>query len=388
VSETYRRISTELLPLLHELRRFSSTRELRDSREYRSVESVVHEVLTTPDIGSYATKEAPEKKHYRVVAWNLERGIELDGQIEALRDHPYLSSADLWLLTETDVGMARSGNRAVAQELALSLGLHYAFAPCYLNLAKGAGVERGAFGENSLGLHGNAVLSRYPLGRVQVVQLQNGKDKMAGREKRLGSQTALAVDVNFPDRPLTAVAVHLDAQSRQQHRRDQMSDVLQSLDGGPAIIGGDWNTTTHNSSHAFYAIMGYWLRVFMGIDRSIEHYLHPYRWFERDLFDMLEDQGFDFRSCNALGEHTMSYDVDDVKTRENLGEWVPGWCFAFIRWALRNHAGRCPLRVDWFATRGVGVESPVVVHDVREDRPRPLSDHDAIGVEIRTGDSR
>ncbi len=139
---------------------------------------------------------------------------------------------------------------------------------------------------------------------------------MAGREKRLGSQAALAVEVLFPGQPLTAVAVHLDAQSRQSHRRDQIRDVLKALEGsGPALLGGDWNTTTHNSSRAFYAIMGYWLRVFLGVDRSIEHYLHPYRWFEKELFASLAAGGFDYREANVLGEHTMSYDVTCGKTR-------------------------------------------------------------------------
>jgi hypothetical protein len=129
--------------------------------------------------------------------------------------------------------------------------------------------------------------------------------------------------------------------------------------------------------------MGYWLRVFLGIDRAIAHYLHPYRWFERELFESLEAHGFDYRGPNVLGERTMSYDVSCGKTRENLGEWIPGWCFAFIRWALRNHEGRCPLKVDWFATRGLTVSSPVVIHELREGRQTPLSDHDAIGVELR-----
>ena len=99
----------------------------------------------------------------------------------------------------------------------------------------------------------------------------------------------------------------------------------------PARTAGDWNTTTHNSSRAFHAIMGYWLRVFLGIDRSIEHYLHPYRWFERELFESLTAHGFEYRESNVLGERTMSYDVSCGKTRDNLGEWIPGWCFAFIR---------------------------------------------------------
>jgi endonuclease/exonuclease/phosphatase family metal-dependent hydrolase len=381
--DRYQTIRTKLRPHFGELARCRSSEELFRHPLYHELGPVVQMVLTTPDLASFAERAPAAKPRYRVVAWNLERGIELDGQLEAMRSHPYLREADLFLLTETDVGMARSGNRDVARTLARELGLHYAFAPCYLNLSKGSGREYDAAGTNELGVHGNAVLSRYPLGPARVITLKNGKDKMAGREKRLGSQAALAVEVELPGAPLTAVAVHLDAQSRQIHRRDQIRAVLDALEGeGPAIVGGDWNTTTHNSSRAFHAIMGYWLRVFLGIDRSIRHYLHPDRWFERELFESLTERGFDYRTCNVLGERTMSYDVTCGKTRDNLGEWIPNWCFAFIQWALRNHEGRCPLKVDWFATRGLRVAEPLVIHELREGRDVPLSDHDAIGVEI------
>jgi hypothetical protein len=259
-----------------------------------------------------------------------------------------------------------------------------AFVACYLNLAKCAGVENDSAGENELGLHGNAILSRYPIRRVRPVHLRNGKDKMAGREKRLGRQTALVAEIEFPNFTTAAVSVHLDAQSSQRHRRDQMSDILDALpENSPAIIGGDWNTTTYNSSRAFRAIMGFWLRVFMGVDNVIDnHYMHPYHRFEKELFGLLESRGFDYRRCNRLGERTTSYDVDDVKTYKNLREWVPAWCFAFIRWALRNHDGKCPFKIDWFATRGIDAADPVVLHTFREGRAQPLSDHDAIGVDL------
>jgi hypothetical protein len=64
---------------------------------------------------------------------------------------------------------------------------------------------------------------------------------------------------------------------------------------------------------------------------------------------------------------------------------VPAWCFAFIRWALRNHDGKCPLKIDWFATRGLTARNPVVLHEFREGRKQPLSDHDAIGIDILAG---
>jgi endonuclease/exonuclease/phosphatase family metal-dependent hydrolase len=387
--EIYRLIREEISPAFPLLTTCRSTVELLVHPAYRKIAPAVERVLECPEAGDFSREPAPARPSYRLLAWNLERGIQFDGQLEALRSHEYLRSCDVLLLTETDVGMARSGNRRVAQEIAEALGMHYAFAPCYLNLAKGAGVEWDVEDHNDLGLHGNAILSRYPLQNIRPVHLKNGKDKMAGREKRLGRQTALVADVVFPDGALTAVSVHLDAQSSQRHRRDQMRDVLDALPPGvPAVIGGDWNTTTYNSSRAFHAIMGFWLRVFMGVDNVIDnHYLHPYNWFEKELFALIEDHGFDYRRCNRLGEHTTSYDVEDVKTHKNLREWVPGWCFAFIRWALRNHCGKCPLKIDWFATRGVDAADPVILHEFRENRAVPLSDHDAIGVDIITAAS-
>ncbi|HWQ53794.1 MAG TPA: endonuclease/exonuclease/phosphatase family protein [Bryobacteraceae bacterium] len=367
-----------LLECFPELALCRSTAELEAHPVYRKLRPDFEKVLGTIDTGDFTRAAAPPRERYRVAAWNIERGMEFPGQLEALRTHPYLRECDVLLLTEADLGMARSGNRDVAQELARGLGMHYAFAPCYLNLAKGCGVERDVPGENALGLHGNAVLSRYPITAVRAIRLHNGVDKMARREKRIGRQSALAADIDFPNLRLTAVSVHLDAQSTQRHRRDQMADVIAGLDlHRPVLLGGDWNTSTYNSSTALHAILGYSLRVLIGVDHVIRnHYLHPYRHFERGLFSLLEKHGFDYRSANVSGEPTGCYDIADTKARRNLGEWVPGWCFAFIRWALRNHGGRCPLKLDWLAARGLRTDKPTVIHGLG------LSDHDPIGVEI------
>ncbi len=351
---------------------------------FREVRPLAERVLGTTEAGSFLASRAPSKPSYRLVAWNLERGIEYEGQLEALRDHPYLASADVYLLTETDVGMARSGNRNIARDLARNLGLEYAFAPCYLNLAKGAGVENEIAGENDLGLHGNAVLSRFPIRNPRAIALGNGRDKMRGREKRIGQQVAAAAEIALPGLDLTVCSVHLDAQSSQRHRRDQMRAVLDGLPAqGPAVIGGDWNTTTFDSSSARSAIVGFWVRVLLGARNTIRnHFLRPYAYFERDLFRLLEEREFDWRDANILDERTTSYDAEDAKTHDNLREWVPEWCFDFIRWALREFDGKCPLKIDWFAIRGARATAPVVLHDVREGRVPPLSDHDAIGIDV------
>ena len=395
-------VRERIAPHLPALAACRNSAELWGLDLYRTLEPDIRRVLDTPECGAgpwpgcpLGRGSQPARPYYRFIAWNIERGAQFEGQLEALRTHPCLREADVLLLTETDAGMVRSGNRNVARDLARALGMHYAFVPCYLNLTKGSGIEQDLPGSNDLGLHGNALLSRYPLANVRPIFLENGVDIMASREKRIGRQAAVAADIRFPNATVTAVSVHLDAQSTQRHRYLQLRDVLDNLDTGLShdrkgvVIGGDWNTSTYNSSRALHAILGFWLRVMMGVDNVIRnHYLHPYRRFERDLFGLLEERGFDYRECNRLGEQTFSYDVEDLRATRALGDWVPGWCFHFIRWSLRNHGGRCPVKLDWFATRGVRCRNPVVIHDVREGRAAPLSDHDAIGVDVLAAGER
>jgi endonuclease/exonuclease/phosphatase family metal-dependent hydrolase len=364
----------------------------RDSRQlaahprYRELQREIGIALETPQTGDFRRAHSPAKDRYRFVAWNIERGTQLVRQLESLRTNAFLQDADVILLIESDVGMARSGNVDVARTMARELGFAYAFIPCYLSLVKGSGVERHVEGENEVGLHGNAILSRYPIANIRRVELENGIDKIASREKRLGCQTALAATIEFPQQRVAAVSTHLCAQSSQRHRMEQMRQILDILPEGPAIIGGDWNTSTYNSSRAVHAILGFWLRVLMGVDHVIRnHYLHPERLFERELFDMLEHRSFDYRSCNVMGAHTVRYDMRDARADGSLREWVPDWCFRFIYWSLRNHNGQCPLKLDWFATRGVRAENPVVLHEPRDGSQIPLSDHDAIGVDVRLG---
>ena len=378
-------VRERLLPKFADLAQCASTSDLLVHESYQQIRPLADRVLQTIETGSFAAAAATAKPSYRVIAWNIERGIEYEGQLEALRNHPYLSTADIYLITETDVGMARSGNRNIARDLARNLRLDYAFAPCYLNLSKGSGVESEALGENDLGLHGNAILSRHPIRNPRAIALGNGRDKMQGREKRLGQQAALAAEISLPDLELSVCSVHLDAQSSQRHRRNQMETAINGLPrSGPAVIGGDWNTTTFDSSSAFRAIVGFWVRVVLGVRNTIRnHFLRPYTHFERELFRLLENRGFDWRRANLLDERTTSYDVADAKTHKNLREWVPAWCFDFIRWALRDFDGKCPLKIDWCAVRGITPISPVVLHEFREQRETPLSDHDAIGIDLR-----
>jgi endonuclease/exonuclease/phosphatase family metal-dependent hydrolase len=376
-------------PHFRELARFHSTKALEASTLYARLRAEVERVLEGVEQGDFTPQgdsTPPASGAVRTTAWNIERGIRLDEIIRVLREHEVMSRSDVLLLTELDYGMARSGNRHVAREIAEGLGMAYAFAPCYVNLSKGSGLESGAEGENAEALHGNAVLSRWPVRRAWSIALPNGKDKMKGREKRLGNQRAVVCEVEHPLGVFRAVSLHLDAHSSQRHRAQQMKVVLDFVErlepSLPVVIGGDWNTSTYNSRRAVYSIAGFFRRVLMGVRTVIEnHYLKPERWFERGLFRELERRGYAYAPLNEPGAGTLHYDVKDLAANTNMGEWVPRWCFWWIEWALRDQGGRCSLKLDWFAGSGIEPDPaspPHVIGYLRGAAGEVLSDHDPI----------
>ncbi len=399
-------LTHNLNPHFEELSQINSTKELQRSSLYQQLLPEINAVLKGYEVGHFAAPEkaTQAKPFYRAVTWNIERGMEFEGILHTLQNHPVLKEADIFLLPEADMGMVRSGNRNVARELAQALKLNYYFVPTYINLCKGNGTELHFEGENTLGIHGNAILSRYPLKDFHIIPLHNNKDKMRGNEKRIGNQQALACTVLLPQGEVRAICAHLDAHSSKRHRRDQMRTILNYLDKLeriPSLFGGDLNTTTYNSSKAFWAIYGFWVRVAMGVRYVIaKHYPYPDRLFERGLFKSFEKFGFDYKNWNAPGECTLHYSIEDLKKIKNLKDIIPNWCFKFIDWALAKNDGKCSFKIDWFALKDlqkaqVNLQSPekflkensrvplepCVVRDLTY-QGRECSDHDAIVVDF------
>jgi hypothetical protein len=385
-----------------DLLKFGSTPEMEASEVYaeirpeveRIMNSVVVEVRSEPPARAGGLTQTGEGETIHALAWNIERGIRLDGIIEALKDHPGLTGKDVLLLTELGLGMARSGNRFVAREIAEALGLNYAFAPVYIPLQKGSGVEAEMEGENTLSIHGLGMFSPHPMKNVHAVPLPNGKDKMWGKEKRLGWLQALVADIEHPAGTFRAVTVHLDVHCSRDHRRRQMQIILDHLDklpSLPTLIGGDWNTTTYNAQNATRAILGYWRRVMMGVKNVVKnHFPHPDRYFERGLFTELTNRGFEYEGLNEPGVGTLHYDVASIEKNTNLRDWVPEWCFPFIFWAAGRVGGKVSVRLDWFAGKGLKLApgtSPRTIGDLADEEGRPLSDHDAIAVDLLLADN-
>lgn len=394
------RIKTDPEVLEHDLNRYfgellkyESIREAERSAVYKKIEPKVLEILNAIVREDFAEPPDPADGAAEAVsaaAWNIERGSYLEGIIEQFKNHEHLGGRDLYLLTELDYGMARSDNLFVAREIARALRLNYAFAPVYIALQKGSGVEAEVEGENRQSIHGLGVFSRYPLKNVHAIPLPNGKDKMIGKEKRLGYLRALIADVEHPHGTFRAVTVHLDVHCSRKHRELQARIILEHLEKLPrlpTIVGGDFNTTTFNAQNSTSAILGFWYRVLIGPERVVKnHYPYPDRRFERGLFEEFLLRGFEYEQFNEPGAGTLHYDMTNSAYNTNLGDWVPEWCFPFIFWASNKVGGKFSLRLDWFFGRNIlpvpGREPRTVGNLVGADGI-PLSDHDAITVDFR-----
>src|SRR5262245_60769450 len=123
------------------LRAIRTRKALEQSALWAEIGGEVRRVLEGVERGTWpplpapapTTVPVPGKRTLRAVAWNIQRGARLDDLRRAIVAPPF-AVADLFLLSEVDVGLGRSGNRNVARELAEAVGMNYAFAVSYLAL--------------------------------------------------------------------------------------------------------------------------------------------------------------------------------------------------------------------------------------------------------------
>jgi endonuclease/exonuclease/phosphatase family metal-dependent hydrolase len=289
----------------------------------------LHTLLTTPFVNNEAYFSGTKPLRpivkgvgpaLRVVEWNIERGVEFDkikllltkqndfisavhgeagsntnaekAKDQTLRSQmEVLQSADVLVLNEVDWGMKRSDYRAVVKDLADALRMNWAYGvefvevdPKVLGTQSFANVKNpaerkeledlfSADRSRLLGLHGSAILSRYPLRDVKLVpfeyqaydwyngekkygSIEAGKRKGASlvfgeeivREVRRGGRTNLVATIDTPELPgqaVTIVAAHLENRTTPKGRVKQMNEILDFTRpiAHPVIIAGDMNTT-------------------------------------------------------------------------------------------------------------------------------------------------
>jgi endonuclease/exonuclease/phosphatase family metal-dependent hydrolase len=306
--------------------------------------------LDTLDVQDVPASPPPER--IRVVVFNVERGSRFDGIVGLLRTHPELRAADVLLLNETDWGMARSANRHVTRELAEALGLGYAFGIEFLELTKGEAAELDAPGENSWSLHGNAILSRWPLRHPHVVRLPLRCSWALGLQARIGGRMAVVAELDTAVGPVSLACTHLENRTSPEGRRDQMRTVLDALPPQqPAIVGGDLNTSTVDAGHDDQIL---WLLEQLQVD--------PLRLRDPEPHEPL------FTDVRAAGFLIDELNPRQVPTNVPLGIQDPTY------WP----------KLDWIFARGVGVDPerrpPAVV--TAEYRGLRVSDHDCVVAQV------
>ncbi|MCU1283047.1 MAG: metal-dependent hydrolase [bacterium] len=320
----------------------------------------------------------------RVAAWNIQRGRRFDALLSALRQEPVLAAADVLLLAEVDCGMARSGNRHVARELAAALGMSYAFGVSYLVLEDDWGESVDGV-HNAQALAGLAVLSRAPIEAVENVDVPELRDKFSSSEKRLGKKRALVcrIGAHAGKPPLTVAACHLDSNASPAGRARQLESIVAAAEalagGGPLLVGGDLNTTTYDLAGPASLARNLLHKLLVtGFDETVRHYMTPELQYERPVFELLRAHGLFVDGFNDRAAGTLQFDINDEYALQKTRRLVGGALTRLLVRKLRPWNGRVPARLDWFAGRGV---TPVAAATID---PRPLaSDHAAIVVDLR-----
>jgi endonuclease/exonuclease/phosphatase family metal-dependent hydrolase len=183
----------------------------------------------------------------RVVAWNVRFGQDSEAVLEALLHNPALD-ADVLLLAEVARHDSRSNPVGInqARELALALGMNYAFAVTWDHRH----VEGYA---DPKGEHGVAVLARFPIGELTPIRHTPAHD-FWNDERRLGGRITLGVTLLVGEERVRVYSTHLCTRPTplpdDRPRAVQGSEIRADADREERpliqIVGGDFNTWTCN----------------------------------------------------------------------------------------------------------------------------------------------
>ena len=205
------------------------------------------------EIGSFLTPPFPREwpDTLRVVSWNVNRGLQLDGVIEFLQS----SSAEVILLQETDVNARRTRRRNIPREVARALRMNYVFGREFEELAQGT--------EASPAYHGQTTLSRLPLSNPRILRFRGQSTfwrphwfipPLQSLQRRLGGRMALICEITLHRRTLVLYNVHLESRGNDELRIGQLSEMLAEIGknpaGAPVLVAGDFNFDLSRESAA------------------------------------------------------------------------------------------------------------------------------------------
>ena len=185
----------------------------------------------------------PEK--IKVLNWNIERGYELEPLIKYMRSE----SPDIICLQEVDWNCKRTGNVDVGQAIAEALDMRGYFSTEYIEIDNEYRSKDLAGG----GVHGNMILSKFPIEKIYRVELPQyfdwydppkGTPKKIIGEKRIGGRFTLCADIKIGDQLTTVCSVHFENRdSGATGRKASLDHLLAAFDQKhPLLLAGDLNT--------------------------------------------------------------------------------------------------------------------------------------------------
>jgi len=375
--------------LARELGAFDTFTELRHSSIFHDRLRYLTSLLSEPRVYKNETAAPRLKSFIRVAAWNIERGTRLAGIIDALNSHPVLRYADILLLSELDVGMARSGNVDVPLVLAKELGAHAIFAAEYLELTTGTAANAPS-GSNCEALHGNAIITRHPFNKPVVVRLPRCENNFESVERRIGGRLALVSDINVAGTIVVAATTHLDVVNTPACRRLQLQSALQAIedrtnkrslnDRPRVILGGDLNTHTFARGGRLRAMKNTIAILGSSPARLRRRLSEPHR--REKALTEFKRFGYELDALTD-GKPTSRSTVSSLDDAVGL-PWPISW---WVRRRVGLEGLSLDLRLDWLAQKGMRVlqqgelvdagtaAASVSAHTVCDPGYDSLSDH-------------
>jgi endonuclease/exonuclease/phosphatase family metal-dependent hydrolase len=354
---------------------------VRDEAESILRETRRHVAAPRSADGVHASDRAARR--LKVVQWNIEHGNRFEAIRRALHTRSELRDADVVSLNEVDLGMARSGNRDVAFDLAESLGMHAVWAPMFLELTAGRHDDSRFAGTapNREAIFGLALLSRHPIGEVRHLLMPASEEFGFRRQRMYGRNGAIIAEILHPTGVFLLTTMHLNVHGSPPDRCEQVRLVLHALHGEtrPIILAGDFNSTTFYRGTIAHGVAG--LAILSGspparLRRRLTRPDLPPSAPREPLFRLLDDEGFRWDHYNDFSP-TLRLRFDRINETEIL---PPPFRAAALS-ALRALSRRSLLRLDWIVARGFGGGRGVTVHGL-DGGPDEASDHLPIMAEM------
>jgi endonuclease/exonuclease/phosphatase family metal-dependent hydrolase len=182
------------------------------------------------------------RESFRVVDWNIDRGTQLQGILEFLRE----AKADLILLQEVDLNAKRTHRFDIAREIARALQLNFVFGTEFQELTQGS--------QQSPAYQGQATLSPWSIKNARLMRFRRQTNfwqphwylpHIEPFQERLGGRIALIADIELCGKTVSTYNLHLESKEDDTLRVSQLNEVLVDAGSasktGPALIAGDLN---------------------------------------------------------------------------------------------------------------------------------------------------